>query len=64
MDITGILHDFLRRFTLHLPGDVLDVVASPLLVGFDELVEVALVPNGESLLKRRGNKNFIFFFFK
>lgn len=47
--VTRIFHHFFRSFPLHLSGDVLDVISAPLLVGFDELVEVALVPDGESL---------------
>lgn len=47
--ITRIFHNFFWSFPLHLSGDVLDVVSAPLLVGFDELVKVALVPDGKSL---------------
>lgn len=47
--VTGIFHNFFGSFPLHLSGDVLDVVSAPLLVGFDELVEVSLVPDGKSL---------------
>lgn len=47
--VTRIFHNFFWSFPLHLPGNVLDVVSAPLLVGFDELVEVTLVPDGESL---------------
>lgn len=47
--LTRIFHHFFWGFPLHLSGYVLDVVSAPFLVGFDELVEVALVPDGESL---------------
>ena len=51
--ITGILHHFFWRLALHFSGDVLDVIPPPLLVGLDELVEVPLVPNGETLKSKR-----------
>lgn len=51
--LTGIFHDFLWGFALHLSGDVLDVVSPPLLIGFDELVKVTLVPDGEALWRDR-----------
>lgn len=47
--ITRIFHNFFWSFALHLSGNVLDVISAPLLIGFDELVEVALVPDGKSL---------------
>ena len=46
---TRIFHDLFWGFSLYLPGDVFDVVSSPLLIGFDELVKVTLVPNCEAL---------------
>lgn len=50
--VTGVFHDFLWGFSLDFSGDVLNIISSPLLVGFDELVEVTFVPNGESLQSR------------
>lgn len=47
--ITRIFHDFLWSFSLNFSGDVLDIVPPPLLVCFDELVKVALVPDGKTL---------------
>lgn len=47
--ITRILHDFFRSFPLHFSGNVLNVISSPLFVGFDELVEITFVPNSKSL---------------
>lgn len=46
---TRILHDLLWGFALDLPGDVLDVISSPLLIGLDELVKVTLGPNSKTL---------------
>ena len=45
----GVLHDLILTLALDLLRDVLDVVAAVLLVQTDELVEVALAPDGESL---------------
>lgn len=46
---TRIFHDLLWSFALDLPGDVLDVISSPLLIGLDELVEVTLGPDSKTL---------------
>lgn len=46
---TRIFHDLLWGFAFDLPGDVLDVISSPLLIGLDELVKVTLGPNGKTL---------------
>lgn len=46
---TGIFHDFLGRFAFNFTSDVLDIVSSPFLIGFNELVEISFVPNGEAL---------------
>lgn len=43
-----VLHHLVGRFAVHVLGDVLDVVAAVLLVGLDELIEVALRPVGEA----------------
>lgn len=48
---TRIFHDLLRGFSLDLTSNVLYVISSPLLVGLDELIEVSLGPDGETLSK-------------
>lgn len=47
--VTRIFHDFLWSFPLDFSGDVLNIVPPPLLVRFDELVEVTFVPDCKTL---------------
>lgn len=47
----SILHHFLRSFTLHIFTDRLEIVPSILLVCFDELIKISLVPGCETLRK-------------
>lgn len=46
------MHYFLGSFPLHIFADRFQVIPAILLVSFDELIEVSLVPRGEALVQQ------------
>lgn len=47
--ITRIFHNFFGCLPLNFSGNVLNIISSPFLIGFNELVEVTFAPNSKAL---------------